>query len=56
MNNKIFAAVITAVVLAALIAAFATWGIAHNVIATECKRLGGFYVGSSTFKCEEVKS
>jgi len=29
--------------------------IAHSTIATECERLGGFYVGNKTYKCVEVK-
>lgn len=31
------------------------WLKAHNTIATECQRLGSFYVGSKTFKCTEIK-
>lgn len=32
------------------------WLYAHSVIATECRKLGKFYVGNSTFVCsEEVK-
>ena len=30
------------------------WLYAHQVIASECRRLGGFYVGRSTFKCTEI--
>jgi hypothetical protein len=26
---------------------------AHNIIATECERLNGFYVGSKTFICDK---
>tara|TARA_R110000822_G_scaffold301108_1_gene424774 strand:- start:4215 stop:4382 length:168 start_codon:yes stop_codon:yes gene_type:complete len=29
--------------------------IAHSTIATECKRLGGFYVGNKTYKCVEIE-
>ena len=28
---------------------------AHQVVATECKRLGAFFVGNTTFKCIEIK-
>lgn len=28
---------------------------AHSTIATECQRLGSFYVGSKTFKCTEIE-
>lgn len=31
------------------------WLSAHGTIATECRKLGGFYVGDSTFKCIEEK-
>lgn len=31
------------------------WGRAHSVIAEECRRLGGFYVGRSVFRCTEIK-
>ena len=27
----------------------------RSSIASDCKKLGGFYVASSTFKCAEVK-
>ena len=28
--------------------------VAHNKIASECERLGGFFVGSKTYKCYAV--
>jgi hypothetical protein len=28
--------------------------VAHNKIAAECERLGGFFVGSKTYKCYAV--
>ena len=41
------------VVLIALIWFFsAGWVIAHQTIASECKRLGGFYVGDEVFDCK----
>lgn len=30
------------------------WCYAHVTVATECQRLGSFYVGKNTFKCVEV--
>jgi hypothetical protein len=30
------------------------WESAHKTVASECRRLGSFYVGSSTFKCIEI--
>jgi hypothetical protein len=29
------------------------WVIAHNIIAVECQRLSGFYVGNQIFICME---
>ena len=31
------------------------WLHAHYVVASECKRLGKFYVASNVFVCSEVK-
>lgn len=31
------------------------WVAAHGEVVTECERLGAFYVGDKTFKCERVK-
>ncbi|MDH2233092.1 hypothetical protein N5K37_24595 [Delftia tsuruhatensis] len=31
------------------------WVCGHQTIATECKRLGGFYVGDATFKCTAIQ-
>lgn len=35
---------------------FAGWLYAHSVIATECRKLGKFYVGKAVFNCTEAKS
>lgn len=32
------------------------WELAHLTIAKECKRLGAFYVGGTTFKCVAIES
>ena len=32
------------------------WGHAHRTVATECQRLGKFYVGSTTYECTAVTS
>ena len=29
-----------------------TWGRAHHTVATECERLGAFYVNEKTFTCQ----
>ena len=34
---------------------FFGWLYAHSVIATECRKLGRFYVGKSVFNCTEAK-
>lgn len=32
------------------------WTGAHRTVATECERLGGFYVGSKVYKCSAVET
>ena len=39
-----------------LLCFYAGWVYAHATIATECKRLGGFFVGPVTFKCHAVEA
>lgn len=48
--------VILVLVIAAAIGFFCGWLYAHSTIAAECRKLGGFYVGKSTFKCEEIRN
>lgn len=44
-----------AVVLCVLwLGALIGWIYAHATVANECRRLGGFYVGKSTFRCTEI--
>lgn len=46
----------TALLLIAIscaLAAVVTWAFAHSAIATECRQLGGFYVGKTVFECKE---
>lgn len=31
---------------------FIGWVSAHNIVATECEKLNGFYVGSKIFICD----
>lgn len=33
----------------------AGWTIAHSVVALECRKLGGFYVGKTTYRCVAVE-
>lgn len=44
------------ILLCALIGYWIGWVHAHNTVADECERLGGFYVGKKIFKCEKVES
>lgn len=45
--------------IAVVILAFLAWRMgyeqAHREIANECRRLGGFYVGSTTYRCTAVE-
>ena len=39
-----------------LLCFWAGWAYAHQTIATECRRLGGFFVGEVTFKCHTIEA
>jgi hypothetical protein len=41
-------------IIAFVIGALVGWVVAHSVVATECEKLGSFYVGDKTFKCVKV--
>jgi hypothetical protein len=42
-------------ILAALILGYYVgWANAHYTVATECDRLGSFFVGKRVFKCTEI--
>jgi hypothetical protein len=32
------------------------WYFAHNIVATECERLGKFYVGKNVYQCSKIES
>jgi|694.fasta_scaffold07873_5 hypothetical protein len=38
-----------------LLGMFVGWIYAHNIIATECEKLGKFYVGNKVFTCISVE-
>ncbi|MBH3395825.1 hypothetical protein [Pseudomonas monteilii] len=38
-----------------LLAYYIGWVRAHYTVAAECERLGGFYVGSKTFRCVKAE-
>ena len=50
-------ALIVAMVVAFMMvtAYFNGYSNAHSTVATECERLGAFYVGDKTYKCELKK-
>lgn len=43
------------ILLAAIIGYSCGWANAHHTVATECDRLGSFFVGKRVFKCVEIK-
>lgn len=43
------------IVSAMLAAYWFGWVMAHSVVAKECERLGGFYVGTKVFHCSEIE-
>lgn len=42
-------------VIGLILGIYIGWVQAHHTIARECRKLGSFYVGSSVFKCLEIK-
>lgn len=43
-------------IIVSLIVGYAIgWGSAHKTVATECERLGSFYVGSKTYRCTNIE-
>lgn len=42
------------ILLALLIGWYIGWCHAHATVATECKRLGRFYVGRTVYQCVEI--
>lgn len=46
----------TAAAIVIILAIFSLgWLLAHSTVATECERLGSFYVGQKVFDCKEKK-
>ena len=39
-----------------ILSALAGWITAHATVATECEKLGGFYVGNSIYTCQKAKN
>lgn len=42
--------------LAIILAFIIGWEAAHRTVATECKKLGKFYVGKEVFECRLISS
>lgn len=44
-----------AITLFTLVGVLLGWGIAHGVVASECDKLGGFYVNDTVYECRQKK-
>jgi len=44
-----------AILFALLVGVSIGWDWAHHTVATECERLGKFYVGKRTFECVKIE-
>ena len=49
-----FAWVVLAIFVGLCVGHFNGWISAHNTIATECEKLGKFYVGDKVFQCTKI--
>jgi hypothetical protein len=43
------------IVSAVMLVLLTTWNISESSIGKDCERLGSFYIGHKTYKCELVK-
>jgi hypothetical protein len=50
--NFVIGVTITSVIMFVLLT---TWSISESSIGKDCERLGSFYIGHKTYKCELVK-
>jgi hypothetical protein len=56
MNDSFLSFVIWATVTVVIAFVLSTtWMIAESSISKDCERLGSFYIGHKTYKCEIVK-
>lgn len=53
MTAFAFSWTIVAVLFAVLFGVLMGWSAAQGSVATECERLGSFYVGSRVFECRQ---
>lgn len=44
-----------AMMIALILGYTAGWSHAHKTVATECERLGSFYVGDKAFHCNSIE-
>lgn len=44
-----------AITLFTLVGVLLGWSIAHGVVASECDKLGGFYVNDTVYECRQKK-
>ena len=47
--------IILATVLAFIVGKWYGWVQAHHVVATECERLGKFFVGKKVYSCVKIE-
>ena len=47
--------VIAAFVIGLVVGYMSGWASAHREVATECERLGSFFVGKKVFRCTAVE-
>lgn len=45
-----------AMILCALVGWLFGWLHAHRTVASECEKLGSFYVGDKIYKCTKIES
>jgi flagellar basal body-associated protein FliL len=47
--------IVTTIVIVVTLILTIIWSVSKNSIATDCEKLGGFYVNHKTYKCELVE-
>jgi multisubunit Na+/H+ antiporter MnhC subunit len=50
----IWLTLVTALIITTIVIGV-TWSVSTSTIATNCEKLGGFYVNNKTYKCELTK-
>lgn len=44
-----------AIMISLMIGTWFGYGYSHKILATDCTKMGGFYVGTKTYNCSLVK-